>query len=95
MQGVRVSEPTSSFISSIMALEKADHVTSIPMNLRYDVALLYLQQSDYNLDLAVEAYLEDEKWEKEHPMEGSSKGKTNPKPGRRKAGIRTGFSGQL
>ncbi|KAK3168316.1 hypothetical protein OEA41_004763 [Lepraria neglecta] len=61
----------------------------------YDVALLYLQQSDYNLDLAVEAYLEDEKWGKEHPMEGSSKGKTNPKPGRRKAGIRTGFSGQL
>lgn len=90
-----MSEPTSSFISSIIALEKADHVTSIPMNLRYDVALLYLQQSHYNLNLAVEAYLEDEKWEKENPMEGSSKGKTKPKPGRRKAGVRTGFSGQL
>ena len=66
------------------------------MSLRYDVALLYLQQADYDLDRAVEAYLEDEKWEKEHPMEeGSSKGKTAPKPARRKVGIRTGLSGQL
>lgn len=70
-------------------------MTSIPMSLRYDVALLYLQQADYDLDRAVEAYLEDEKWEKEHPMEGSSKGKTAPKPARRKMGIRTGLSGQL
>ncbi len=30
------------------------------MNLRYDIALLYLQQSDYDLGLAVEAYLADE-----------------------------------
>ena len=74
---------------------EADHVTSIPMTLRYDVALLYLQQADYDLDHAVEAYLEDEKWEKEHPMEGSSKGKTVPKPARRKVGIRMGLSGQL
>ena len=74
---------------------EADHVTSIPMSLRYDVALLYLQQADYDLDRAVEAYLEDEKWEKEHPMEGSSKGKTALKPARRKVGIRTGLSGQL
>ena len=74
---------------------EADHVTSIPMSLRYDVALLYLHQADYDLDCAVEAYLEDEKWEKEHPMEGSSKGKTAPKPARRKVGIRTGLSGQL
>jgi hypothetical protein len=65
------------------------------MNLRYDIALLYLQQSNYNLDLAVETYLEDEKWEKEHPMVGSSKGKISPKPGRRKAGLRTGLTGQL
>lgn len=65
------------------------------MSLRYDVALLYLQQADYDLDCAVEAYLEDEKWEKEHPMAGSSKGKTAPKLARRKVGIRTGLSGQL
>lgn len=68
---------------------------SVPMSLRYDIALLYLQQSDYDLDRAVEAYLEDEKWEKDHPMVGSSKGKTAPKPGRRKVGLRTGLSGQL
>jgi len=42
------------------------------MHLRYDIAILYLQQTNYDLDGAVEAYLADEKWEKEHPMEGSS-----------------------
>ena len=95
MQGFRVSGFTGPLFISSLALDKADHVTSIPMNLRYDIALLYLQQSNYNLDLAVETYLEDEKWEKEHPMVGSSKGKISPKPGRRKAGLRTGLTGQL
>ena len=75
--------------------KEADHMMSIPVSLRYDVALLYLQQADYDLDRAVEAYLEDEKWEKDHPMQGSSKGKMVPKPARRKVGIRTGLSGQL
>jgi len=42
---------------------------------RYDVALLYLKQSDYDLEVAIEAYKDDEKWEKEHPLEGSVKGK--------------------
>lgn len=41
-------------------LDKADQPSSIPVHLRYDIALLYLQQSDYNLGLAVEAYLADE-----------------------------------
>ncbi|KAF2769358.1 hypothetical protein EJ03DRAFT_272467 [Teratosphaeria nubilosa] len=44
----------------------------------YDVALLYLQQAEWNLDAAVEAYQEDERWEKEHPREakeGKAKGK--------------------
>ena len=70
-------------------------MTSIPMGLRYDMALLYLQQANYDLDRAVEVYLEDEKWEKEHPIEGSSKGKVAPKPGKRKVGLRTGLNGQL
>ncbi|KAI9705650.1 MAG: hypothetical protein M1820_005060 [Bogoriella megaspora] len=39
----------------------------------YDVALLYLKQSDYDLDEAVTRFQEDEQWEKEHPMEESSK----------------------
>lgn len=68
----------------------------MPVNLRYDIALLYLQQSDYKLELAVEAYLADEKWEKEHPMEGSSKGaKTVQKRGKRRTGTQTGLTGQL
>ncbi|KAG5925687.1 hypothetical protein E4U53_003252 [Claviceps sorghi] len=33
----------------------------------YDVAVLYLEQSDYDLGLSVEAYLGDEAWETEHP----------------------------
>jgi hypothetical protein len=41
----------------------------------YDVALLYLKQADYDLEAAVEAYREDETWEKAHPLEGSGKGK--------------------
>ena len=66
------------------------------MYIRYDIAVLYLQQSDYNLGLAVEAYRADEEWEKEHPMEGPSKGgKTGQKLGKQKMGTQTGLTGQL
>ncbi|KAK3117833.1 hypothetical protein LTR53_000382 [Teratosphaeriaceae sp. CCFEE 6253] len=41
----------------------------------YDVALLYLQQADWDLDAAVEAYMEDERWEIEHPLEAQAKAK--------------------
>ncbi|KAK5011195.1 hypothetical protein LTR28_004986, partial [Elasticomyces elasticus] len=41
----------------------------------YDVALLYLQQSEYDLEEAIAAYREDERWEKEHPLEAKSHGK--------------------
>ncbi|THW30470.1 hypothetical protein D6D23_00158 [Aureobasidium pullulans] len=41
----------------------------------YDVAQLYLEQNDYDLDGAVEAYKDDEKWEKEHPLQNNGKGK--------------------
>ncbi|KAL3425996.1 hypothetical protein PVAG01_02787 [Phlyctema vagabunda] len=44
----------------------------------YEVALLYLKQNDYNLESAIEAYKEDEQWEKDHPMESvKGKGKGN------------------
>jgi LysM repeat protein len=56
----------------------------------YDVALLYLEQVDYNLEAAIEAYRDDERWEKEHPMEinGKGKGKTRHEVGKRR------FTGQ-
>ncbi|KAL2074699.1 hypothetical protein VTL71DRAFT_8478 [Oculimacula yallundae] len=41
----------------------------------YDVALVYLTQVDYDLEAAIEAYKEDERWEKEHPIETNVKGK--------------------
>lgn len=47
----------------------------MPPSLRYDVALLYLQQSDYDLELAIDDYREDERWEKEHPLEAKEKAK--------------------
>lgn len=50
-------------------------LTSVPPRLRYDVALLYLKQSDWNLENAIEAYREDEQWEKEHPLEAKQKAK--------------------
>ncbi|EXJ90134.1 hypothetical protein A1O3_03203 [Capronia epimyces CBS 606.96] len=39
----------------------------------YDVAALYLKGSDYNLDLALQAFRADEEWEKNHPMHGKGK----------------------
>ena len=73
----------------------ADYLSSVPLHLRYDIALLYLRQANYDLDLAVESYLADEKWEKEHPIEGTSEGKMRAQTNGRKFGLSTGFSGQL
>lgn len=55
----------------------------------YDVALLYLKQVDYDLEAAVEAYKDDERWEKEHPIEANVKGK-----GKRHDVGRRRFTGQ-
>jgi hypothetical protein len=33
--------------------------------------LLYLEQAGYDLEAAVTAYKDDEKWEKEHPMKSN------------------------
>lgn len=43
----------------------------------YDIALLYLEQSGYDLEAATEAYFDDERWEKEHPHETHGKGKAS------------------
>ena len=56
----------------------------------YNVAVLYLEQNGYLLDKAVKAFREDERWEREHPLEG--KGKEKGKR-RRLGGI--GITGQL
>lgn len=65
----------------------------------YDVALLYLQQAEYNLEYAVAAYREDERWEKEHPLEAAKKGKSKSRSwGIRKwtvGGSAGGLTGQL
>jgi len=60
----------------------------------YDIALLYLQQADYNLEAAITAYKADEKWEKEHPMNSNMKGKQAQGPSRRRIGG-FGISAQL
>ncbi|KAJ9150817.1 Thiamine biosynthetic bifunctional enzyme [Pleurostoma richardsiae] len=36
----------------------------------YDIAVLYLEQVDYDLGAAMEAYFADEAWEKAHPLHG-------------------------
>lgn len=54
-------------------------LTSIPWHLRYDVALLYLKQEEWDLDAAIEAYKDDERWEKEHPLQAKQKIKNGKK----------------
>ncbi|KAF5026080.1 hypothetical protein F66182_1872 [Fusarium sp. NRRL 66182] len=39
----------------------------------YDIAVLYLEQSGYDLENAVIAYLDDEKWEQEHSVPDKGK----------------------
>lgn len=61
-------------------------LTSISFALRYDVAQLYLKQAEWDLDDAIEAYREDERWEKDHPRLGISanKGKAPQTSGMRR-----------
>lgn len=42
----------------------------------YNVATLYLKTSDYNLERAIEAFKADERWEKDHPMKGKGRAKS-------------------
>lgn len=64
---------------------------------RYDVALLYLEQADYNLQDATSAYKADEKWERENPLKAAKKGKASAasSTGRRKWGFGGGLAGQI
>lgn len=45
----------------------------------YDIATIYLKGSDYNLDLAIEAFRVDEEWEKDHPMKENGKARQRPR----------------
>lgn len=45
----------------------------------YDVALLYLEQSGYDVEAAAEEYFDDEAWEKANPNQGSSRKNGTPK----------------
>ena len=65
------------FVRSLDAREVWTDVLSLPLRSRYDVALLYLEQSEYDLDAAIQAFQDDESWEKEHPLEhGKGDGKS-------------------
>lgn len=43
------------------------------------MALLYLQQSEWDLDAAIAAYKDDERWELEHPLEAKKRAKNGKK----------------
>ncbi|KZF23645.1 hypothetical protein L228DRAFT_260432 [Xylona heveae TC161] len=46
----------------------------------YDIAVLYLKQSNYDLDAAANAFKADEDWERDHPITGvNAKGKSKQK----------------
>lgn len=45
----------------------------------YDVAIMYLEGSEYDLETAVEAFRADEDWEKEHPMKGKQRARPGPR----------------
>lgn len=42
----------------------------------YNVATLYLKGSDYNLEVAIETFKADERWEKDHPMKGKARARS-------------------
>ncbi|PNS17286.1 hypothetical protein CAC42_6969 [Sphaceloma murrayae] len=46
---------------------------------RYDVAVMYLEQNEYDIDAAVQAFQDDEQWEKDHPMQEKGKKTKTPK----------------
>ncbi|MCJ1341899.1 hypothetical protein MMC31_000077 [Peltigera leucophlebia] len=58
----------------------------------YDIALLYLEQAEYDLDAAVNTYLTDELWETEHPLAPSPGGNTKQKLSGRRLVVKFGVS---
>lgn len=61
----------------------------------YNIALLYLKQTNYDWEAAVEAYREDERWEREHPLEAAKKGGGKQAASRRGGGFGGSMSGPL
>lgn len=64
---------------------------SIAPPCRYDVATLYLQQNEWSLEAAIDAFKDDERWEKEHPLEAKLRGKGK---GARTVGVRRFVGGR-
>lgn len=54
----------------------------------YDIAVLYLEQASYELESAVEAYLDDEKWERDHPVTAARRTGTSGKATAKSIGMR-------
>lgn len=46
----------------------------------YSFALSYLEQSNFDLPAAIEAYMDDEAWERQHSQRSSNKTKSLPRP---------------
>jgi LysM repeat protein len=57
----------------------------------YDVAVLYLEQTDYDLEAATVAYIADEQWEASHPVDGTAEGKSVARRGSAGLGRGRGF----
>lgn len=68
---------------------------NLSLRFSYDIAILYLNQAKYDLDAAVEAYMADEKWDKENPMRMLSFTEKNHTLARRQVGTQTGLTGQV
>ncbi|RDL40401.1 uncharacterized protein BP5553_00380 [Venustampulla echinocandica] len=78
MVACKVSEyvlPLAAFVGGDMpSLGKEGKLTwGFGMPCSYDAAVSYLKLADYDLDMAILSFKDDERWEKEHPMEGSMK----------------------
>ena len=68
--------------------------SNIYVGTRYNVALLYLTQANYDLDIAVENYLADEKWERSHPMKVKMKGAESRNTTKQRLGFSNSITGQ-
>ncbi|KAI7389333.1 hypothetical protein KC336_g17171, partial [Hortaea werneckii] len=56
----------------------------------YDIALLYLDQAAWDVQAAIEAFREDEAWERAHPLEAEGKATKTKREGKsaRNVGMR-------
>lgn len=91
-RGLRVSAVCTQTWTRIRCSIGRKTYSHIYISIRYDIALLYLEQANYDLELAMGVYKDDERWEKENPIldrgKGKGKAKTKGEVGRRR------FTGQ-